>query len=52
MSDINLQFEPVTFRAEYKIKSLHIIIKIKVLIYYVQINSKLLHSPCVIPVFQ
>ena len=51
VSNINLLFEPVTFRAEYKRKSLHIVIKIYVLIYYFQINIKLIHSPCLITVF-
>ena len=41
MSNINLLFELVTFGAEYKRKSFHIIIKIYVLIYYFQTNMKL-----------
>ena len=40
MSNINLQFEPVTLWAEHKRKSLHIIIKIYVLIKYFQINPR------------
>ena len=50
MSNIDLLFEPVTFLAEYTRKSLHIIIKIQVLIYYFQINIKFIHSPCLINV--
>ena len=51
MSSINLPFELVTFRAESKRKSLHIINITYLLIYYFRINIKLIHSPCLIIVF-